>query len=222
VSEPAPDRALATGLQAAAFATALPSDSDVQAALAGNPNVALNFEVGGANDILGSVLLGGAHSGSGSAALLTYTSRAEFTLDMTPLLGSGQGLLVGLLDPTALGIGFDTLGFQIEMQGSIVTNETFTSLGDALVYFDDRTLNLDNWAVGLTPGDAVLDIAFMLRLTTGDPGAGFSTDFIFANSTVIPIPRAVWLFGSGLLGLIVTARKHKANSMSDRGPVGLT
>ena len=87
-----------------------------------------------------TALLGSAYSDSGSGALLTYTSRAEFALDMTPLLESGQGLLVGLLDPTALGIGFDTLGFQIEMQGSIVTDETFTSLGDALAYFDDRTL----------------------------------------------------------------------------------
>jgi len=211
VSEPVPDSALVTGLQSAAFATALPSVADVQAALAGNPNVDLNFDVGGTSDTLGLVVLGGAYSDNGSGSSQTYTSRAGFVLDMTPLLGNSQDLLVGLLDPTALGLGFDTLNFQIEMGDTIVTDEVFTNLNDALAYFDDQTLNLGDWIVGLNPDNLVLDIAFMLSLTTDDLGAGFYADFILGNSTAIPIPPAVWLFGSGLLGLIVTARKHKTN-----------
>lgn len=210
VSESAPDSALAEGLQSAAFATALPNDADTQAALAGNPNVAVNFDIGGSSDILGLVVLGGAYSENGSGTLQTYTSTADFDLDMTSLLDNSQDLLVGLLDPVALGTGFDALSFQIEVEGLTVLDETFTGVAQALTYFDDETLNLGDWAAMLSP-DNVMDIGFMLSLTTNDVGAGFHTDFMFGNSTVIPIPPAVWLFGSGLLSLIGIARKREAN-----------
>jgi hypothetical protein len=90
VSEPAPDPGLAVGLQSAAFATALPSDADAQTALEGNPNVELNFDVGGASDILGLVVLGGAYSGNGLGTSQTYISTVDFQLNMTPLLGNSQ------------------------------------------------------------------------------------------------------------------------------------
>ena len=113
VSEPTADRPSATGLQSAAFATALPTANEVQAALIDNPNVNRNLGVGGISDVLGLVVLGGAYSNNGSGTSLTYTSRADFDLDMTPLLGNSHDLLVGLLDTTTLGLGFDTLNFQI-------------------------------------------------------------------------------------------------------------
>lgn len=209
VSEPAPDPGLAVGLQSAAFATALPSDADAQTALEGNPNVELNFDVGGASDILGLVVLGGAYSGNGLGTSQTYISTVDFQLNMTPLLGNSQDLLVGLLDPTSLGVGFDTLNFQIALEGSTVIDEMFTDLGDAAAYFDNQTLNLDSWADGISD-DNILDVAFALSLTTDDLGAGFSSDLIFGNSAVIPLPPAVWLFGSGLLGLMVICRRKKA------------
>ena len=34
-------------------------------------------------------------------------------------------------------------------------------------------------------------------------------DIVFANTTV-PVPAAVWLFGSGLIGLIGVARRKKS------------
>jgi len=54
-----------------------------------------------------------------------------------------------------------------------------------------------------------MEVAFALSLTTDDLGAGFSSDLIFGNSTVVPIPPAFWLFGSGLLGLVGMARRKK-------------
>ncbi|VAW57432.1 hypothetical protein MNBD_GAMMA07-2333, partial [hydrothermal vent metagenome] len=41
-------------------------------------------------------------------------------------------------------------------------------------------------------------------------GQGFSTQFATAASTaVVPIPAAIWLFGSGMLGLLTFARRRK-------------
>jgi hypothetical protein len=50
-------------------------------------------------------------------------------------------------------------------------------------------------------------------MTAGGPFGGFNANFN-ANltgtpDTVIPVPAAVWLFGSGLLGLVGIARRKK-------------
>ena len=39
--------------------------------------------------------------------------------------------------------------------------------------------------------------------------AGFNANFDF-NAPAVPVPAAVWLFGSGLLGLVGVARRRKA------------
>ena len=44
------------------------------------------------------------------------------------------------------------------------------------------------------------------ELTAGDT-AEFTTNF---EVTPVPVPAAVWLFGSGLLGLIGVAKRKKA------------
>lgn len=43
----------------------------------------------------------------------------------------------------------------------------------------------------------------------GGPFAGYSLDFnLHGNMTVVPVPAAAWLFGSGLPGLIGIARRQ--------------
>lgn len=56
-------------------------------------------------------------------------------------------------------------------------------------------------------------------IAADEDSAGFTgqyTNFDFAvsveQSAVIPVPAAVWLFGSGLLGLVGVARRKKTNS----------
>jgi len=211
VSQPAPDPASAVGLQSASFVTAMPEAVDVRAALSGNTAVAGDFDMGGTSDLLGLVTLGGAYPGDGSGLSQMYISNAYFQLDMTSLLGSSQDLIVGLLDPTVIGSGFDTLTFQILKQNAFLLNETFTLLDDALNYFNDQSLNFGDWTTGLGSGDT-MQLEFIMYLTSDDPGAGFYSDLIFGNFTpgsgVVPEPSAIWLFGSGLLGLIGVA-KHK-------------
>ena len=66
------------------------------------------------------------------------------------------------------------------------------------------------------PNTTYLGGEFLWERTSGDGNwdDGFDVDvrFIarFSEPTVVPIPSAVWLLGSGLLGLIGIARRKKA------------
>jgi hypothetical protein len=55
-----------------------------------------------------------------------------------------------------------------------------------------------------------LNISFM---TTANMGVAFTSDQVLSGDVVnqpVPIPPALWLFGSGLLGLVGIARRKKA------------
>jgi hypothetical protein len=52
-------------------------------------------------------------------------------------------------------------------------------------------------------GDGVMGIP----MQTGGPFAGFSANMTSTPDAVIPVPAAVWLFGSGLMGLAAVARR---------------
>lgn len=66
----------------------------------------------------------------------------------------------------------------------------------------------------LSSGNAGEGNVFFAAHVTGfmdvDPGAGTITSAYFGGSTPVPVPAAVWLFGSGLLVLIGIARKKTA------------
>ena len=53
--------------------------------------------------------------------------------------------------------------------------------------------------------DASIGILMVFSLTSGD-SVSFSSNFT-VNEAVVPAPAAVWLFGSGLLGLVAAARR---------------
>lgn len=55
--------------------------------------------------------------------------------------------------------------------------------------------------------DADMDGIPSTAMTSG-PFEGFSPEFA-GTATVVPVPAAVWLFGSGLLGLVGIARRKK-------------
>jgi len=45
---------------------------------------------------------------------------------------------------------------------------------------------------------------------SGSPGGPLNIPWLVSRPTVVPIPAAIWLFGSGLLGLVGVARLKKA------------
>lgn len=103
--------------------------------------------------------------------------------------------------------GFDSLSLRVDVEGAQVTNVSFTDLGTALAFFDDTVLDYGFWGDQIS-SDNVLDIRFYLDLNEQHLGEGFNTNFIVGVSAV-PVPAAVWLFGSGLLALLGVVRKRR-------------
>lgn len=83
---------------------------------------------------------------------------------------------------------------------------TILSIGGGQGFFTaDLTYTGGSLIGGLTSGR--IEGTF-LNATSGDFSGAFTADTIIAKAgAVVPVPAAVWLFGSGLLGLIGIARK---------------
>ena len=83
----------------------------------------------------------------------------------------------------------------------------------ALVFDGGFTINdtgigqtIDQQIGGPLPGD--VNVFTSARVLIGDFDGDFATGSITAfSATVVPVPAAVWLFGSGLVGLIGFARR---------------
>jgi len=199
------DRARADGLQAAAFATLLPDAADAAAVMAGNVNVEAAMLD---KQALATGLLGGRFSENGTATTgQLFSSSADFNIDMTDK--TNTSLIVGMLDPLVTGVhGFDSLRVRLNIEGTLVSDLTFADLGTAQTYLDDNVLDFGFWG-DLVGTDNVLDIALFLDITEQHVGEGFSTNFIVGAGSPVPVPAAVWLFGSGLFGLLATARRRR-------------
>jgi hypothetical protein len=86
---------------------------------------------------------------------------------------------------------------------NLLDEQTFNTIGATSVFQSGQLLQtLDPiWANG------VIQIGFN-NLVGNDDGSGMFYDN--ASFSVVPVPAAVWLFGSGLIGLIGIARRRKA------------
>lgn len=73
---------------------------------------------------------------------------------------------------------------------------------DVMVWSDfSLTLNTD-WSY--YSGSSILFDTLILNF-----GGDYAVDDLALNETVVPVPAAVWLFGSGLIGLVGVARRKK-------------
>jgi len=140
-----------------------------------------------------------------------------------PLMLDLQGAntnLVSSVDTSILGsivIEFDWLGAGYtsnEPYNFFAINFAFTSDNVALMPVANGTLGA---AVSMAASDVIGDDLFDPNYALCDAGTGenfCSTDTLFPDfaivSVPVPIPAAVWLFGSGLIGLIGIARKKAA------------
>ncbi len=101
---------------------------------------------------------------------------------------SGGSLTFSALDFGGL---FGGVNFYLPPDGGAVTVETLTDLGGG------------DWGV------VVRFIGTINEPTS--PFNGFAANWrLEGTMTVVPVPAAVWLFGSGLLGLVGVARRKKA------------
>jgi len=75
-----------------------------------------------------------------------------------------------------------------------------------------NTVSLDTGVLQSLLDGGATHFGFMMR--TVNPGQAYWSDTnstqLMLNTTVVPVPAAVWLFGSGLIGLMSIARRKKA------------
>jgi len=190
---------------AAAIATLLPNQTKANALIKGNDNVVAEMAK---KEVLLVGLLGVAYSENGGGLRAKYKSAIDLVVDMNGK--TNTNLLMGLFGINAIGDhGFDVLNFEVTVENLSVENITFNDLNTAEIYFKDNILNFGTWNE-LIGANNILDIGISLELTEQHLGQGFSTQFATAASTaVVPISAAIWLFGSGMLGLLTFARRRK-------------
>ena len=117
--------------------------------------------------------------------------------------GSEDGIGDGFTISDEFGGSSITLSNTLGTTYDIITGlqgNTSSSLGE----LSSLILQIDNSAgdriqMGVTGGSGTL------------PGIGYQFDGTWTRVTAVPIPAAVWLFGSGLLGLVGIARRKRPN-----------
>ena len=100
------------------------------------------------------------------------------------------------LNSTYFGAGPNIFGYQFDNLDSLITG--FLDDGETVVVTASLFVSLD--APGFETGGAAI---------IGDP-LDLSAGAFSASLSMVPVPAAVWLFGSGLLGLIGIARRKRA------------
>jgi hypothetical protein len=144
----------------------------------------------------------------GEGESLTYTDSADF--DFTT--AAAGALYVDLISNVSSGVGFDSLGLEIEANGERHTY-SFTDLGSAEAFFDRNALDLGS----LGAGSQVVEFTYTLTASEGDfAGFGFSY-----NAAAMPILPAVpetqtWvmtLVGFASLGYAAFRRGRKKSAI---------
>ena len=133
----------------------------------------------------------------------------------------GLWIADGLANGRVAEITFDAIfgasisDFSIDTTTHFISNLTFE-------VFDMDSNSIFNSAIAVTSG-ALTDpgtyqtFAFSsangvsgFSITGGSAEGNTSIDNVIVNASVVPVPAAVWLFGSGLIGLVGFARRKKA------------
>ena len=102
----------------------------------------------------------------------------------------------------------------VDLAAGTWTNADVTSFnGTTLANFEIATVTFLATNLGVSPTD--VSIGFFSggtpRLWADSDGLiDVNPTFIGGSVTVVPVPAAVWLFGSGLLGLVGMAKRKKA------------
>ena len=105
-------------------------------------------------------------------------------------------------NPGVYGIG-GTWNLLVEGSGNAIGVNTLSGS-----YFIDTIANTTNGFWGFTIDETVISV----WLNEGSTGfqETYTLDNMHMATSPIPVPAAVWLFGSGLLGLVGIARRKKA------------
>jgi len=157
------------------------------------------------------------------AANLNVPTRSQIDPPADPLIKNAN-LGAGLLTPGAsITATWDMRG-SLEGAGGVVFVELFSELAGggtskAEIYTDGPIFPTADWQsfswTTTLGADVAGGVTLQLKASCG-PVEGCGVDAYFDNVTIstdvaaVPVPAALWLFGSGLLGLIGVARRKQA------------
>ena len=197
----------ATELESVTRVSVLPDANAISQVFSGNSDVASNFDLNGGSDVLALMTIGALQDGSIISD--SFSNDVRLSMDMSQL-STQQDLIFGFMNPVITGNGFDSMTFQIYQENNLVVDELFGDALSASSFFNDQTLNLGDWTQGLFSD---LDLLFLIDFDISTEGDGFLFDVAYGNSSigagVVPVPAAVWLFGSGFIALLGFARRRK-------------
>lgn len=142
----------------------------------------------GSGDVTGAPDDGGLWLGS---TIDPPAQLGSFTVSFSTALGNGAGADLEILDIASS----PDETFNVEVS---TNNITYTLLGEY-----SATNNQIDFGAYNSPVSYV-------RLTNTSTVASADIDALWGNYSVVPVPAAAWLFGSGLLGLVGLARRKKA------------
>lgn len=164
--------------------------------------------------------------GSAQAATWNFTLTGEVILADSPndynLSGGSPVTVTGIFDDSVLTGGTGVISFATPGNSFTVT------AGDAIFTPDEVFAGTPTLTLNAMNADFV-STGFLFYATDATTGATFNSYFSYfdgddanfgyvsggwlsfsATQTVVPVPAAVWLFGSGLLGLVGVARRKTA------------
>ncbi len=160
------------------------------------------------------IVVNGGPVGCPSPAVLGGLPPCSPEVDSPPFNFNAPGILNNGIDGQKMIIDISTDGNPTNQDGQLTPQarqDAITAANNARS--NDITVN----AIGV---DDAISLDFLEDLTTPDGFFTTAADFtvfelrledkIFAEINPIPVPPAVWLFGSGLLGLLGMARRRKA------------
>lgn len=146
-------------------------------------------------------------SGSGSLDGVDFTN-ANFSINMIGDLSVGQALISSSAFIDGLGITTLNIATRLGISGSTVFfSRTFNSNLDLFNFSLTSPVDLSQefgplLGTNISALNQFIDVESSLGLLTFNS----SSDVLFQASAV-PVPAAVWLFGSGLIGLIGMGKK---------------
>ena len=143
--------------------------------------------------------LGGLVGGTTDVWTIDMTYDEVVPGDIGPVGGTFDDHLVGNTGPNT-----GTLSSTLFGDFTLVDHYS-VFIGAGFVFGDNPDVSQ---GFGVLSGWGWLDYCNSTSCTPSSVASGFTNDWIF-EATVVPVPAAVWLFGSGLIGLIAVARRKK-------------